>query len=338
MNAKETLETVLSGATLTREDAATFLRDVLEGEVAPEVLAGTLGGLRTRGETTDEFLGFLDVLLERAVKVPFSGGRLLDTCGTGGDGLGTFNISTAAGIVVAAAGIPVAKHGNRSVSSKSGSSDVLEAAGVHLTGDVDVLAKSLEKLGLAFLFAPFHHPALKVVAPVRKAMGVMTIFNQLGPLVNPAPVTHQYVGVSKPTALDRYGEILHARGIRASIVHGRDGADEALPGGPFTLVRVHPSADGPVRSVLYPGDFGCPDWPTSAFGGGDAKANAKLLWALLDGEGPAPLREAIALNAGLAIDLAEAEATPQLGIERARKVLASGDAGRLLRAYRDLVG
>ena len=334
---KRTLNQLLAGETLSRDAAATFMQAVLDEEVGPEQLSASLGALRARGETNDEFMGFLDVLFEHAIRVPYDGDLLIDTCGTGGDGLGTFNVSTAAAIVVAAAGVPVAKHGNRSVSSRSGSADVLEAAGIPITGNVDALAAALDRHGLVFLFAPYHHPALKVVAPVRKALGVMTVFNLLGPQVNPAPLTHQIVGVPNLDFWRRYGKLFYERGLPAYVVHGREGADEALPGGNFHLMTVDPAADGPVESEIIPLEHGSESYPMSAFEGGDASDNAKILWAVLGGGGPAGIAEAIILNAGLALHLTKQEPTLGASIRRARQVLESGEPAKLLRAYRDMM-
>jgi anthranilate phosphoribosyltransferase len=325
------LNRLLAGEALGRDEADAWMEAVL-AEAVPDVqVAATLAALRHRGETTHEVLGFFDALMRHAVRLPVSCDTLIDTCGTGGDGLGTFNISTASAVVVAACGVPVAKHGNRSVSSKSGSSDVLEAAGVPIIADPDRLARCIEDFNLAFLFAPFHHPALKVVGPTRRALGVMTVFNLLGPMANPAPLTHQMVGVPRLAFLEQYAEIYRERSLEALIVHGRDGADEALPGGPMHLARV--SSGHAVRTTADPAEYGVPAFDLTDFEGGDAAHNAQLLEALLAGGGPAPLHHAIALNAGLALELTGAAPTIEAGIAEARRCLSSGEPWKLLRAY-----
>lgn len=331
IDARDVLNRLIGGDTLGRDEADAWMEAVLAESVPDVQVAATLAALRQRGETTDEVLGFFAALMRHAVRLPVSCDTLIDTCGTGGDGLGTFNISTASAVVVAACGVPVAKHGNRSVSSKSGSSDVLEAAGVPIIADPDRLARCVEDLNLAFLFAPFHHPALKVVGPTRRALGVMTVFNLLGPMANPAPLTHQMVGVPRMAFLEQYAEIYRRRDLKALIVHGRDGADEALPGGPMHLARV----SGGVANVTTedPAAHGVPGFDLSAFEGGDAAHNAKLLEALLSGGGPDPLHHAIALNAGLALDLTDAAPTVEAGIAEARRCLTSGEPWKLLQAY-----
>lgn len=326
------LHDLIDGNTLDRPAAAAFMEAVLAQQVATERLIAVLAILRARRERTDEVLGFLDALMARAVRLPVTMPVLVDTCGTGGDNLGSFNLSTATAVVVACNGVAVAKHGNRSVSSQCGSTDVLEAAGVPITNDIDFLSRTLQDLNIAFLHAPFHHPALAVVGPVRRALGVMTVFNLLGPLANPARLTHQVVGVPRLEFVDRYVEICAVRGVPTLVLHGHHGADEALPGGPFHAATVE--ASGTVdRRWIDPADLGVAPHPVEAFRGGDAATNAGLLRDLLDGVGPVALRDAIALNAGLVLHHTAACSTPEEGIARARRTLASGEAGRLLRAY-----
>ncbi len=325
------LDALLSGESMPREAATEFMRAVLAEAIAPEVIAAALAAMRVRGETADEILGFHEALMASAVLLPVSMPRLIDTCGTGGDGLGTFNISTAVAPVVACCGVPVAKHGNRSVSSRSGSADVLEAAGVPISGDIDRLARTLEDLGLAFLFAPYHHPALKVVAPLRRSLGVMTAFNLLGPMANPAPLTHQLVGVPRLSFARQYGDIYAKRDIIATIVHGRDGADEALPGGPYFAVRVRGGRYS--EGVEQASDAGCDDFALEAFRGEGPEQNAELLLELLSGRGPVALQQAIALNAGLALHTAGAVASVAEGYATALHMLGTGEPAKLLREY-----
>lgn len=330
------LQEVIDGATFSREQAREFMRAVVDRELPDAQVAAIITLMRQRGETSDEFIGFLDVLFEKMNPVSFDGDTLIDTCGTGGDGLSTFNISTATAIVVAASGVPVAKHGNRSVSSQSGSSDVLEAAGVPIIADADALSRILERRGIAFLFAPFHHPALKSVAKLRRALGVRTVFNFLGPQANPAPLTHQYVGVSNLDFFVRYGDIFARRGVPAYVVHGRSGADEALPGGHFHLLKTNGAQ--PERLLIDPHEHGLDSFDLSDFAGTTPEANAELLWVLLEGGGPEALRQAISLNAGLALELTGREKSLRDGVRAARRVLDTGEAAKLLKAYIQEVG
>lgn len=336
MSSFPALQDVIEGATFSRTEASAFMRDVIDDRVPDVQVASYITLMRQRGETSDEFLGFLDVLFEKMRRVHFDGDTLIDTCGTGGDGLGTFNISTATAIVVAAGGVPVAKHGNRSVSSKSGSSDVLEAAGVPIIDNPDALSEILAKRGLAFLFAPFHHPALKSVAGIRRTLGVRTVFNFLGPQANPAPLTHQYVGVSNEDFFHRYGNIFEKRGLPAYVVHGRSGADEALPGGTFQLLKV--SSAGQQKLVIDPSEHDVSSFDIADFAGGNPATNAKLLWELLEGEGPEALRQAIALNAALAFELTGEVSTIREGVARALQLLDDGAGAALLKTYIAEVG
>ena len=330
------LDDLIRGQRLSREEAADWMSTVIQGEFTPEQLAGVLAILRHRGETDGELLGFLDALYDQCVRLPWRGGTLIDPVGTGGDGLNTVNISTTVAFVLAAAGVPVAKHGNRAASSRSGSSDALEAAGVPITGDTNVLAQALDEIGIAFLFAPYHHPALRRVAPVRRAMGVMTTFNVLGPLANPAPVTHQYLGVARPELLARYASVTHARGIRARVVHGAWGADEALPGGPFTIVDSG-APDALSPRTIDPAALGVAPCTLEALRGGDAAQNAAIMLDCLQGRATAAVEDAVALNAGVALDLAGAAPSIEQGIALARALMRDGEPLRVLRRYSEFV-
>jgi anthranilate phosphoribosyltransferase len=333
MEARETLERLLDGERLSRASAARFLDAVLEGGTPAEVIASALSVMRHRGETTEEALGFHDAMMGRAIRLPSNRSVLIDTCGTGGDRLGTFNVSTATAITVAACGVAVAKHGNRSVSSRSGSTDVLESAGVPMVGvPVERLAEALDTLGLALLHAPSHHPALAVLAPVRRALGVRTLLNLMGPVINPAPLTHQMVGVPGRSFQATLAPVLAEKGLRASILHSSTGADEALPGAPFHVKHV--MADGSVvDEEVDPSLLGVASFPVTAFAGGEPAENAQMLWDVLRGEGAVAITEAVVLNAGLALALTDAAPDRIAGIREARAVLASGEPARLLTRY-----
>ncbi len=331
------LEELIQGARLNRSQAQTFMAAVLDEQVPNELVAAAVAIMRSRSETTDEILGFRDAMMNRSIRLPIELPVIMDVCGTGGDRLGTFNVSTAVAIVLAACGVPVAKHGNRSVSSKCGSSDVLEAAGVPIHLDVDAQCRALETMNLALLHAPNHHPALKVLAPVRRSLGVMTVFNLMGPLVNPANLTHQLVGVPHIDSQDKFGAVYSERKLPALIVRSENGADEALPGVPMRIVEVDASG-ARVAGVHDPADWGVPPVAMEELAGGEPARNAAVLWEVLQGTGPTGLSASAALGAGLALWKCGREPDPAAGFARASKVLASGEPARTLQAYIALMG
>jgi anthranilate phosphoribosyltransferase len=331
------LEHVMAGGALSRSDARSLLLALVDAQIPPETAAGILVALRMRGETSDEALGFRDGLMERALLLRTAPPVLLDTCGTGGDRSGTFNISTAVALTVASCGVPVAKHGNRSVSSRSGSTDVLEAAGIPMQGvPLHVLEQALSQLGIVLMHAPNHHPVLATLGPVRRALGVMTLFNLMGPLINPAPLTHQMMGVPRRAALELLAPVCEARGIPTLILHSASGADEALPGYPFHVKHVLPG-EPTVTEVCEPASFGIQDIQQSELNGGTPEENAAMLVQLLDGNGAHGLVEAVALNAGLALHHTAATSSVEQGVEMARAALRQGTPGKLLNEYRQLI-
>lgn len=321
-------------AVVARQDLPPALMEevmerVLAGEVEPAQLAGLAVGLRMKGESTDELVSAAKVLRRHAA--PFETaleGPLLDTCGTGGDGAGTFNISTTAAIVVAACGARVAKHGNRAVSSKSGSADVLEALGVRLTEAGPEAAADLEDVGIAFFFAPAFHRAVRHAVPVRRALKLRTFFNLLGPLANPARASHQLLGVYDGSRIEALAEVLHGLGVeRAWVVHGRSGLDEVDPSGPTDVAVLH---GGEVtRRVLEPRDFGLDPVPLSAIEGGDAQTNAGITRSVLDGE-PGPARTATVLNAAAALCVLDPDLTPEAAALCVGEALDHGRAASVL--------
>lgn len=295
---KAFLTLLASGDTLSRAEAAAALTVIMKGEATPEEIAGFLVGLAARGETLDELVGFCETM--RAFAVPVAADPdAIDLCGTGGDLSGTFNISTAAAFVCAGAGVPVVKHGNRSVSSKSGSADVLEALGVK----VDLPAAGVEfcvaKTGIGFAYAPLFHPALRFVMPVRRALGVRTFFNIMGPLCNPAAIRRQVVGAfSEPVARQMAGILAATGSVDAITLHAHDGLDEISISGATTLFRV---ASGEAdQTVFRPSDLGVPERPVAALAGGDAETNARIIVDLLRGHQGAP-RDVVLLNAAHAL-------------------------------------
>jgi anthranilate phosphoribosyltransferase len=305
---------------------------MVRGESEASLVAAFLSALATRGETGEELLG--GALALRAEAVPFPSGRpvLLDTCGTGGDAAGTFNVSTTAALVAAAAGIPVAKHGNRSVSSRSGSADVLEALGARIELGPEGASRALEETGFTFLYARRFHPAMRNVAGVRQALGIRTLFNWLGPLSNPARATHQLLGVSDRARLETVAGVLQGLGVtRALVVHGAGGLDELslMPGN--AAVEVGPGGPPAARRVEAKA-IGLPSADPSALRGGEPEENAHIVRRILAGE-KGPLRDATVLNAAAAIWIAEGAGMLKDAAALAAEQLDSGAAARTLERY-----
>ncbi len=324
------LEKLARRQDLAREEAAQALELVAEGVVGENEIAAFLIALRTKGETAEEIAGLVEAMRRKAVAVPVKGGAtLVDVVGTGGDGLGTFNISTTAALVVAGAGVKVAKHGNRGASSRCGSADVLEALGVDLTLEPEEIAECIERVGMGFMLAPRHHPAAGRVAGVRRSLGVRTVFNFLGPLTNPAGAQRFLLGVSVPQYLPVIAEALARLGCeRALVVSGDGGMDELAVTGPSTLIEVREGQTGAAFTV-EPYDYGLPRHPLSALVGGDAGQNAAITRAVLEGAGGAP-RDAVLLNAGAALYVAGVCESIKAGVEKAGEVLDSGRALEVL--------
>jgi anthranilate phosphoribosyltransferase len=304
---------------------------ILAGAWTPAQIAGLLIGMRLRGETAPQIAAAARAM--RAAMVPVEHGfdRTLDTCGTGGDGQGTVNISTGAAIIAAACGIPVAKHGNRAVSSQSGSADILQALGIPTDLPPGRAGRVLQQAGIAFLLAPAHHPAMKHAAPVRQELRVRTIFNILGPLSNPARVTHQLLGAFDDALRPVLAKTLDELGVqRAWVVRGADGLDEISPYGPTLVSEL---AGGTIRELsVSPSDFGVETSPAGAARGGDAEANAQILLRVLAGEDH-PARSAFVLNAAAAIAVADGDSLPDAA-RRADEALRSGAARSRLDAWR----
>jgi anthranilate phosphoribosyltransferase len=324
---------------LTRAEARALFAGVLASPPPAEELAELLRALAERGETAEEIAGAAEAM--RAAMIPFAHGAAdaVDTCGTGGDGLGTFNLSTAAALVAAAAGVKVVKHGNRAASSKCGSADLLEAAGVRLALGPAAARRVFEECGFVFLFAPAYHPALAPIAPVRRALGIRTIFNFLGPLCNPGRVKRQLLGVSDAKRLADYAQVLRALGCaHGAVVHGAGGADELMLDGPNLLIWIGGAVPDGGASSLPAREFGLAPAPAEALAGGDAARNLELLRGVLAGE-RGPLRDAVLLNAAVAIFLADAGDRRSAGLPdafaRGREALDSGAAARLLARVAD---
>lgn len=322
-NFTQTLNTICNKQNLSVEDAQLLFASLLDGSVDSLEIAALLSALRTKGETTDELIGAVKAMRAKMVQVQAPEGAI-DTCGTGGDAKGTFNISTTVAIVVAAAGVPVAKHGNRSVSSKSGSADVLEELGVKLDLSAEQLSECINEVGLCFMMAPLFHPAMKEVAQIRRTLGIRTIFNLLGPLLNPAGTKRQLIGIFDKDWQLPMTEALHRLGTkRAMVVHGQDGLDELTVTGKSYISELK---EGSIsQKTITPESVGLQTYDLESLRGGDAEANAKALNAVLKGEAGA-YRDAVALNAGAALTIAGKTDEIAEGVKLAQEAIDSGKA------------
>jgi anthranilate phosphoribosyltransferase len=312
---------------LTADEAADAMALVMRGEAAPAQIAGLLIGLSMKGERPAELVGFARTMRAHAVACA-APGSVFDTCGTGGDRSGSFNISTASALVVAACGVTVAKHGNRSVSSRCGSADVLEALGVNIAAPAPVVERSLRSLGAAFVFAPTFHPAMRHAAQTRRDLGVRTAFNLLGPLTNPARPSRQIVGVPQPDLTELLARALQLLGAeRAWVVHGADGLDEISTTG---YTKVSECRNGTVQTFyVHPANYGIAMTTLDTLMGGDAATNAAIVKSVLHGES-GPARDVTLLNAGAALFVAGHAGDVREGIARAGEALDSGRAAALL--------
>lgn len=327
---KEVLAKLVQGTDLSGFEMEAAIARVVDGQATPAQTGAFLAALAVKGETVEELVATVHALRERCVRVRYPS-AVIDTCGTGGDGLGTFNVSTAAAFVAAAAGAKVAKHGNRAASGNVGAADVLEAAGAVLELPPQAAVRCLDACGFAFLFAPFYHPAMRQVAGPRRELGFRTLFNLTGPLCNPAGATRQVVGLFASRWLTPVAEVLRVLGSEhVLVVHGADGSDEITPAAETAVVELR---DGELREYrVAPEDFGMTRCNVSDLGGGDARENARLLREVLGGaEGPRS--DAVALNAGAAIYVAGLAPTLQAGVDEARDVLAAGLGLGLLEVY-----
>ncbi|WP_083441785.1 anthranilate phosphoribosyltransferase [Nitriliruptor alkaliphilus] len=317
------IDHLLAGHDLDEDTAATVLATIMRGEAEATHVAGLLVALRAKGESPAEIAGFVRAMLDAAVPIDLAG-PLVDTCGTGGDGAGTFNVSTIAALVVAAAGVPVAKHGNRAASGRCGSADLLEAWGVAIELPPPAVARTVEELGIGFLYARTFHPAMRFVAPVRAQLGVRTVFNVLGPLSNPAGAQHQVVGVADVRLAPVMADALAALGKRHALVfRGDDGLDEVTTTGPSQVWEVR---DGAVTGWrLDPADLGIARASLADLTGGGIEENVAIADAILAGaEGPPA--DLVAVNAAAALYAGDAVPDLAEGLARARKVLADGSA------------
>lgn len=328
---RSALATIVEGGTLTMDQARLAMGAVMDGEATPSQLAAMLMGLRMRGETIDELAGFASAMRERVLRVEAPAGAI-DVVGTGGDGSNTFNISTTSALVVAATGVPVAKHGNRAITSKSGSADVLEALGVRIDHDPASAAASLRDRGFAFMIAPLFHPAMKYAGPTRREIGVRTAFNLLGPLTNPAGADRALIGVGDAAAAVKVAEVAARLGTeRTFVIHGK-GVDELPLDGSGVLYHVGP-AGVVARHEIVAGKLGLTVAPTKRLAGGTAQENARMTEGVLRGE-PGARRDVVLLNAGAALLVAGAVDRLEDGIDRAALTIDAGLAMELLDGLR----
>ncbi len=330
MDMQAAIRAVTEGNNLSAEEMSSVMRLIMTGEATQAQIGGFLIGLRMKGETVDEIAAAAQVMRELATPVTVSGDHLVDTCGTGGDASGAFNISTASAFVVAAAGAQVAKHGNRSISSKSGSADVLEAAGVNLDLTAEQVAQCVEQLGVGFMFAPKHHGAMKHAIGPRKEMGVRTIFNVLGPLTNPAGAPNQVLGVFSEQWLEPLAQVLGRLGSHhVLVVHSEDGMDEISIG---AATQVAELKEGAVTCYnVTPEQFGMQRTNISAIAVDSAAASLALIKQVFANQS-GPARDIVALNAGAAIYAAGLADSLEAGVEKAAEQIASGAAAEKLDA------
>jgi anthranilate phosphoribosyltransferase len=323
------LARLLDGENLTRAETRDVMGTIMSGEATPAQIGGFVVALRLKGETADEIAGAAEAMRAHVVEVRPSRVDLVDTAGTGGDGANTFNISTAAALVAAAAGAGVAKHGNRAVSSASGSADVLEELGFQLELSADQIAQSIDELGFGFMFAPLHHPAMRHAAPVRRELAARTVFNLLGPLTNPAGARAQIVGVYSPVLVPVIADVLVKLGAhRAFVVHGAGGIDELSPAGPNLVCEV---VDGTVHErEIDPLALGVPRCDPGELRGGTPAENARTIEQIFAGELRDGRRSAVLLNAAGAIAAAGHAADLAEGLDVAREALGSGAAAERL--------
>jgi len=331
---KELLEKLINGQDLTESEAVSAMESIMSGGATDAQIGSFLTALRIKGETVEEITGFARVMRDRASRIECRSSSLVDTCGTGGDASGTFNISTVSAFVAAGAGVKIAKHGNRSVSSRCGSADVLKALGVNIEATPDVVARCIDEVGIGFLFAPLLHGAMKYAIGPRREMGIRTVFNILGPLTNPAGATAQVLGVFSPHLTEPIAGVLHRLGCdRAFVVHGEDGLDEITT---TAQTRISEVIDGCIDTyTIAPDDFGFIRTTPDQLRGGDPEENARIALEILKGDG-GPKRDIVCLNAGAAIAAAGLAGTIGQGVAMASESLDSGAALEKLEQLKDV--
>lgn len=321
---RDTIKTILSGASLSQTEARAVMDQIMNGEATPVQIAGFLIALKQKGESAAEVAGFVQSMREQSIKIAVDNPNAVDGCGTGGDGAHTFNISTAASLVAAAAGVTVAKHGNRSVSSKCGSADLLTAIGAEIDPGPEKVAEHINKTGFGFMFAPRFHPAMKHAATPRRELGVRTIFNILGPMTNPAGVKRQVIGVYDRALMPLMAEVLQMTGSEhVLLVHSDDGLDELSVTAPTSIYEMK-AADLFQRSVR-PEDVGLPTHPSGSLAGGEAAENHDILKKVLAGEKSA-YRDAILFNSGAMVYVSGSVKSIEEGVKLAAEAIDKGKA------------
>lgn len=328
---RDAIRKVVGREDLTEAEAVAAMTEIMDGEATPSQIAGFITALRMKGETVDEVTGFARVMREKSIKIPTSrkATAIIDTCGTGGDNLGTFNVSTTAAFVVAGAGVPVAKHGNRAMSSKCGSADVLEALGVAITLSPENVGRCVDEVGIGFMFAPAHHPSMKHAVVPRKEIGIRTVFNVLGPLTNPAGAKRQLIGVSEPGLVELLaGALLRLGSEHAIVAHGLDGIDELSTVGRTKIAELR---DGKLDTYeISPADVGLKKAAVADLAQGlDPAASAGIAREVLSGK-TGPRRDIVVLNAGAALKVAGKVSSLEEGIALAGKAIDDGSAAKAL--------
>ena len=333
MDIREAIDAVVAGRSLTMDEAAAVMRQIMRGEATPAQLGSFLTALRLKGESTEEIAGMATVMREFSLKVRVEG-TVVDSVGTGGDGSNSFNISTAAALVAAGAGVRIAKHGNRAASGSCGAADVLEALGVRIELPPEGVERCINEGGIGFMFAQAFHPSMRHAGPVRREIGIRTVFNILGPLTNPSAAQRQLIGVAFPQLGEKMAEVMRLLGSeRTLVVHGAGGLDEIALDGDTSVWELR---DGKVESWTFrPGDTGLGRWTVDELRGGDHEANAATMLRLLAGEG-GPIRDAVLINtAGVLLAAGAAASIPE-GIQTAAQAIDSGAARQRLDALVEL--
>ncbi len=333
MDIREAIDAVVAGRSLTMDEAAAVMRQIMQGEATPAQLGSFLTALRLKGESTEEIAGMATIMREFSLKVRVEG-TVVDSVGTGGDGSNSFNISTAAALVAAGAGVRIAKHGNRAASGSCGAADVLEALGVRIELPPESVERCINEGGIGFMFAQAFHPSMRHAGPVRREIGIRTVFNILGPLTNPAAAQRQLIGVAFPQLGEKMAEVMRLLGSeRTLVVHGAGGLDEIALDGDTSVWELR---NGQVESWTFrPGDKGLGRWGVDELRGGDREANAATMLKLLAGEG-GPIRDAVLINtAGVLLAAGDAASIPE-GIQAAAQAIDSGAARQRLDALVEL--
>jgi anthranilate phosphoribosyltransferase len=330
---REAIGILVSGQSLTMEQAAQVMDEIMSGEATPAQLSSFVTALRLKGETVEEIAGLASVMRAKAIPVAVSG-PVVDTCGTGGDGSLTFNISTAAAFVVAGAGLKVAKHGNRAMSSGCGSIDVLEELGAKIDLNAEQVQECLEKVGIGFMFAPIFHPAMKYAAGPRREIGIRTVFNIVGPLTNPAGAKAQIIGVPESSVLEKVARALHLLGCEhAFVVHGEDGLDEISTCQKTMISEL--KGDAVETYFITPEEIGLPRASLESLKGGSAQENARILYEVLAGA-QGPCRDVVLLNAAAALIAGDKAQTWEEGLELARQAIDNGQSLQKLQGVIEL--